>query len=127
MGTHLNGLNLSRQFKLVSTTDVFIRSRLKYTDCNLKTTKLLDCALIGACAVIRWTMVCPAVIQDKRNNQKNIFFLFSTKTYVTHNLCFFYGEIRKLSKHLSYPESVLEVLQFQNQCTSRTRSEAKNV
>ena len=24
-----------------------------YTDCNLKTGELLDCALIGACAVIR--------------------------------------------------------------------------
>ena len=29
----------------------------KYTGCNLKTTKLLDCALIGACAVIMSTMV----------------------------------------------------------------------
>ena len=29
----------------------------KYTDCNLKITELLDCALIGACAVIRLTMV----------------------------------------------------------------------
>ena len=26
--------------------------------CNLKTTKLLDCALIGACAVIRSNKVC---------------------------------------------------------------------
>ena len=25
----------------------------KYTSCNLKTMELLDCALIGACAVIR--------------------------------------------------------------------------
>ena len=25
----------------------------KYTGCNLKTTKLLDCALLGVCAVIR--------------------------------------------------------------------------
>ena len=25
----------------------------KYTGCNLKTTELLDCALIGMCAVIR--------------------------------------------------------------------------
>ena len=25
----------------------------KYTGCNLKTTKMLDCALIGVCAVIR--------------------------------------------------------------------------
>ena len=30
----------------------------KYTGCNLKTTKLLDCALIRVCAVIRLNMVC---------------------------------------------------------------------
>ena len=29
----------------------------KYTCCNLKTTELLDCALIGVCAVIRLNMV----------------------------------------------------------------------
>ena len=29
----------------------------KYTDCNLKTTQLLDCALIGACAVITSNMI----------------------------------------------------------------------
>ena len=29
----------------------------KYTGCILKTTKLLDCALIGVCAVIRANMV----------------------------------------------------------------------
>ena len=29
----------------------------KYTGCNLKTTKLLDCALIGVCVVIRPNMV----------------------------------------------------------------------
>ena len=29
----------------------------KYTGCNLKTMKLLDCALIGVCAVIRWNTV----------------------------------------------------------------------
>ena len=29
----------------------------KYTGCNLKTTELLDCALIGVCAVIRWNTV----------------------------------------------------------------------
>ena len=30
----------------------------KYTGCNLKTMKLLDCALIGVCAVIRLNTVC---------------------------------------------------------------------
>ena len=29
----------------------------KYTDCYLKTTKLLDCALIGICVVIRLNML----------------------------------------------------------------------
>ena len=29
----------------------------KYTGCNLKTTELLDCALIGVCAVNRSNMV----------------------------------------------------------------------
>ena len=29
----------------------------KYTGCNLKTTKLLDCALIGVCAIIRQNKV----------------------------------------------------------------------
>ena len=33
----------------------------KYACCNMKTTNLLDCALIGVCAVIRSNMVitCP--------------------------------------------------------------------
>ena len=30
----------------------------KYTGCYLKTVKLLDCALIGVCAVIRSNTVC---------------------------------------------------------------------
>ena len=29
----------------------------KYTGCNLKTMKFLDCALIGVCAVIKWNTV----------------------------------------------------------------------
>ena len=28
-----------------------------YIGCNLKTTELLDCALMGACAVVRWNTV----------------------------------------------------------------------
>ena len=31
---------------------------IKYTGCNLKTMELLDCALIGVCAVIRSNTVC---------------------------------------------------------------------
>ena len=30
----------------------------KYSCCNLKTTELLNCALIGVCAVIRSNTVC---------------------------------------------------------------------
>ena len=30
----------------------------KHTGCNLKTTELLDCALIGACGVIRLNTIC---------------------------------------------------------------------
>ena len=30
---------------------------IRYTDCHLKTTKFLDCALIGVCAVIRLNTV----------------------------------------------------------------------
>ena len=42
----------------MSTNNIFLlRNRKKYTGSNLKTTKLLDCALIGACAVIRSNMV----------------------------------------------------------------------
>ena len=33
------------------------RSRQYYTDCNLKPTELLDCVLIGVCAVIRLNIV----------------------------------------------------------------------
>ena len=34
-----------------------------YTDCNLKTTELIECALIGACAVIRSNAVFFSIIQ----------------------------------------------------------------
>ena len=49
MGTHLICIDKSMQFKWVPTTFAF----KKYTGCNLKTTQLCDCALIGVCAVIR--------------------------------------------------------------------------
>ena len=42
------------------------KSRYKYKGCDLKTTKLLDCALIGVCAVIRLNTVT-----------KSFFFFFS--------------------------------------------------
>ena len=45
VGTHLNCLN-------------FIKKLRKYTDYNLKTTKLLDSVFIGVCAVIRSNAAC---------------------------------------------------------------------
>ena len=49
MGTHLNRINKSMQFKWVPTTYVFV----KYTGCNVKTAEWLDCVLISVHAVIR--------------------------------------------------------------------------
>ena len=43
----------SMQFKWVPTTYAFKEVDKKYTGCILKTTELLDCAVIGVCAVIR--------------------------------------------------------------------------
>ena len=54
VGTHLNCIEKSMQFKWVPTTYAFIKKKTKkYTDSNPKTMKLLDCVLIGACAVIK--------------------------------------------------------------------------
>ena len=59
MGTHLNCIDKSMQFKWVPTTYAFIKKvDKKYTGYNLKTMELLDCALIGVCAVIRSNTVC---------------------------------------------------------------------
>ena len=61
MGTHLNCINKLMQFKWVPTTYAFIMKTKKYTGCNLKTTELLDCALVGVYAVIRSNMVFGAL------------------------------------------------------------------
>ena len=50
----------------------------KYTGCNLKTTELLDCTLIGVCAVIR-------------SNTKDIFIPFALQ-----NLLYHISEIEKV-------------------------------
>ena len=52
VGTHLNCIDLSIQ---MSTHNICLYKEvdIKYTGCNLKTMELLDCALIGVCAVIR--------------------------------------------------------------------------
>ena len=47
----------------------------KYTGCNLKTTQLINCALIRICAVIRLQTVCDVVLQ----NILNIAILFHYK------------------------------------------------
>ena len=50
VGTHLNCIDKSMQFKWVPTTCAFTK---KHTGCNFKTAELLDCALIGVCVLIR--------------------------------------------------------------------------
>ena len=56
VGIHLNCIDKSMQFKWVPTTipvGLYKEVDKKYTGCNLKTTELLDCVLVGVCAVIR--------------------------------------------------------------------------
>ena len=53
VGTHLNRINKSMQLNM----RLYKEADKKYTGCNLKTMELLDCALIGVCAVIRSNMV----------------------------------------------------------------------
>ena len=50
-----------------------------YTGCNLKTMQLLDCALIGVCAVIRWNMVVKKVSYEKLKNPSSLI-----RTYAVH-------------------------------------------
>ena len=42
-----------------------------YTVCNLKTTELFDCALIGACAIIRSNMI-NKVTQERPQSQSRL-------------------------------------------------------
>ena len=51
---------LHRQVNAIQmgTHDTCLYKEVKYTGCNLKTMKLLVCALIGICAVIRLNTVC---------------------------------------------------------------------
>ena len=60
LGTHLNCIDISMQFKEVPTTCAFIK---KYTIWNLKTTELLDCVLIGVCGIIRSNKVIQTFFQ----------------------------------------------------------------
>ena len=60
MGTHLNCIDDAIQ---MSTHNICLYEEVdkKYTGCNLKITELLDCALIGVCAVIRSNTVVNSV------------------------------------------------------------------
>ena len=42
----------------------------KYTDCNVKTTKLLDCVLIRACAVIKLNTVMKGSVKQSTMKSK---------------------------------------------------------
>ena len=50
----------------------------KYTGCSLKTTELLDCALIWECAVIRSNTVCVSGISQKAKqlNRKPVHMIY---------------------------------------------------
>ena len=58
----------------------------KYTGCNLKTTELLDCALIRVCAVIRLNTVCCGYSLEIR--------VMSTHNIICFSECPSYLEIR---------------------------------
>ena len=63
-----------------------------YSICNLKTTELLDCALVGICAVIRWnTYILLYKIALDVEGLQTFFPHFPMKRYVvgthtTHNV-----------------------------------------
>ena len=49
MGTHLNCIDLSMQFKMGTHNICLCKVDKKYTGYNLKTMELLDCACRGMC------------------------------------------------------------------------------
>ena len=59
----------------------------RYTDCHLKTTKFLDCALIGVCAVIRSN----TVVYDAAYTSSRIRIFISSLLCVLCNLVDFYN------------------------------------
>ena len=72
----------------------------KYTGCNLKTTKLLDCPLIGVCAVIKSNTV--GSINVTGGQQKPT--LVCTTVYIApHKLLFFLS--KKFSIFLISPQN----------------------
>ena len=63
VGTHLNYIDVDAIQMSTHNICLFKEVDKKYTGCNLKTTELLDCALIGVCAVIRSNTVVMLNIQ----------------------------------------------------------------
>ena len=60
----------------------------KYTGCNLKTTKLLDCALIGVCAVIRSNMVygSESLLDHGKLKKKKYLYRIKKMSKLKHNM-----------------------------------------
>ena len=54
---HLNCFDLSMSSHNIYFYKEVEKTFKKFTGCHLKTTKLLDCALIGACVIIRLNTV----------------------------------------------------------------------
>ena len=83
------------QFKWVPTT-------YADTGCNLKTAELLDCVLIGVCAVIRLNMVFKFLFYfSEKKKEMNSYELIPHPTYSTDLVPSDYFPIPKLEK--GYP------------------------
>ena len=77
MGTHLNCIDIDAIHMGTHNICLYKEVDKKYTVCNLKTTELLDCALIGVCAVIRSNTVhiCGEI-------KTNMFFMLKKVLYL---------------------------------------------
>ena len=75
VGTNLNCIIMSVQFKLVPTTFAFKKKLTKsiLAVSNLKTTELLDSVLIGVFAVIRLNTVFLKILGKIRSRNQNAF------------------------------------------------------
>ena len=60
-----------------------------YSSCNLKTTELLECALIGVCAVIRLNKECSAESQKlwRNKEKKQYFFIENNNNNILSKIC----------------------------------------
>ena len=70
----------------------------KYTGCNLKTTELLDCALIGVCVIIRsigYILHYPMILladskSSDQNEQMSERYIFKSYSFIYVLLLFFF-------------------------------------